>query len=106
VTPMNKSFMLAPAFAIVFTLSVSTFAADAITYHVTGPIVELTDTKIVVEKGKNKWEVTRNAETKVIGELKVGAKVTIRYAMTAQAVEVKDDKVAKGAAQPADKPAR
>ena len=60
--------------------------------HVTGPIVEVTDTKIVVMKGKDKWELARGADTKVTGELKVGAKVTIEYSMTAKTIEAKDDK--------------
>jgi hypothetical protein len=59
------------------------------TYQVTGPIVELTDTKIVVQKGDEKWEIARTPETKVEGALKVGAKVTIHYTMTAKSVEVK-----------------
>lgn len=99
---MNKSSLLAIVSAL--SLSAATFAADANTYQVTGPILELTDTKIVVQKGKDKWELARNADTKVTGELKVGAKVTIQYSMTAQTVEVKEDK--KGAAKPADKPAK
>src|ERR1700761_5578410 len=98
---MNKFSLLALAGS--FTLGVAAFAADANTYQVTGPILELTDTKIVVQKGKDKWELTRNADTKVTGELKVGAKVTIQYSMTAQSVEVKD---AKGAAKSGDKPAK
>lgn len=70
-------------------LSSAAFAADK--YQVTGPVVELTDKMIVVEKGKNKerFEIARTADTKVTGELKVGAKVTVQYAMTATAVEVK-----------------
>jgi len=70
-------------------LSSAAFAADK--YQVTGPIVELTDKVIVVEKGKSKerFEIARTADTKVTGELKVGAKVTVQYAMTATAVEVK-----------------
>ncbi|MNS88554.1 hypothetical protein D3C72_1225340 [compost metagenome] len=55
----------------------------------TGPITELTDSKITVQKGKEKWEVDRTAATKVDGELKVGQKVTIEYTMTADKVEVK-----------------
>lgn len=100
---MNKCSLLAIVSAL--TLGASAFAADANTYQVTGPILELTDTKIVVQKGKDKWELARNADTKVTGEMKVGAKVTIQYSMTAQTVEVKEDKAAKGAAKPADKPA-
>ena len=68
------------------------FASSAWAYQVTGPVLELTDTKIVVQKGKEKWEISRNADTKVTGDLKVGSKVTIEYWMTAKSVEVKADK--------------
>ena len=64
-------------------------ADPAKSYQVTGPILELTDTKIVVQKGDEKWEVARTPETKVTGKLKVGAKVTIHYTMSAKTVEVK-----------------
>ena len=88
---MNKLRLLAVTTAAAFTCSApALFAADS--YQVTGPILELTDTKIVVEKGKEKWEVARTADTKVTGELKVGAKVTIFYTMTAKSVEVKPAK--------------
>jgi cytochrome c1 len=65
------------------------FAGSAWAYQVTGPVLELTDTKIVVQKGKEKWEIARTPDTKVTGELKVGAKVTIEYTMSAKSVEVK-----------------
>ena len=55
-------------------------------------MLELTDTKIVVQKGKERWEIARTPETKVTGDLKVGSKVIIEYTMTAKAVEVKADK--------------
>lgn len=87
---MNKSSLLALASALA--ISSAALAADANSYQVTGPILELTDSKIVVQKGKDKWELARNADTKVTGDLKVGAKVTIQYSMTAQTVEVKADK--------------
>ena len=67
----------------------------AMAYQVTGPVLEVTDTKIVVQKGKEKWELARNADTKVKGDLKVGAKVTIEYRMTAATVETKDEAKAK-----------
>jgi hypothetical protein len=54
-------------------------------------VLEVRDDAIVVQKGKEKWEIARSAETKVKGDLKVGAKVTIEYKMTATAVEAKDD---------------
>jgi hypothetical protein len=69
------------------------FAAGPKTYQVTGPVLEIKGDVIVVEKGVNeKWEVARDAVTKVSGDLKVGSKVTIEYTMTAKKIEVKDDK--------------
>ena len=67
-------------------------ASSAWAYQVTGPVLEVTDTKIVVQKGKEKWELARTPETKVTGDLKVGSKVTIEYSMTAKSVEVKGEK--------------
>ena len=49
------------------------FAAGPKTYQVTGPVLELKDDVIVVQKGKEKWEIAKGA-AKVTGELKVGAK--------------------------------
>ena len=62
------------------------------TYQVTGPVLEVNDSMIAVQKGKDRWEIARDASTKVNGELKVGAKVTITYTMTATEAEVKADK--------------
>lgn len=64
-------------------------------YQATGPVLELTDSKIVIQKGKEKWEFARNADTKVTGTLKVGEKVTVHYTMTATSVEVKPEKADK-----------
>jgi hypothetical protein len=64
------------------------------TYQVTGPVLEVNDSMIAVQKGKDRWEIARDASTKVTGELKVGAKVTITYTMTATEAEVKADKAA------------
>jgi hypothetical protein len=47
---------------------------------------------IAVQKGKDRWEMARDASTKVTGNLKVGSKVTIEYRMTATSVEVKAEK--------------
>ena len=63
-------------------------AAEAKTYQVTGPILELTPTTITVQKGDDKWQIARGS-AKITGELKVGAKVTIEYQMVAKTVEVK-----------------
>ena len=69
------------------------------TYQATGPVLEVTDSKIVIDKGRggkaDPWEIARTADTKVTGALKVGDKVTIEYTMTAVTVEVKAPKVEK-----------
>ena len=72
------------------TLSLNVFAAAPKTYQVTGPVLEMTDTTIVVQKGKEKWEISKDAASKVTGELKVGSKVTIEYFMTAKTIVVKE----------------
>jgi cytochrome c1 len=75
-------------------LALVAFAAPALaaqpkTYQVTGPILEVTADTITVQKGSEKWEIARTADTKVTGDLKKGEKVTIEYRMTAATVEVK-----------------
>ncbi|HEY2713800.1 MAG TPA: hypothetical protein VGI60_14895 [Chthoniobacterales bacterium] len=82
---------------VIFVLSSSalTQAASPRTYQVTGPVLEVTNDLIVVQKGKERWEVARDGNTKVTGDIKVGAKVTVMYTMTATAVEAKGEKPAK-----------
>jgi hypothetical protein len=63
--------------------------ADDHAYQVTGPVLAVTDTTITVQKGKAPWTVSRDANTKVTGNLAVGSKVTIKYHMTADTVVVK-----------------
>jgi hypothetical protein len=76
--------------SLLFVLTLSTVAfADDHTYQVTGPVLAVTDTSITVQKGKDPWTVSRDANTKVTGTLAVGSKVTIKYHMTADTVVVK-----------------
>jgi len=83
---MKRAIVLATALLV----SSAAFSAGK-TYQVTGPVVELRPDAIVVEnKDKEKWEIARDANTKVSGELKQGAKVTIKYTMSAKDVEVKE----------------
>ena len=88
---MKKILVLA---CVIFFVAAVAFAAGPKTYQVTGPVLEMTADVIVVEKGKDKWEIARDAATKVTGDLKVGSKVTIEYTMKAATVEVKDAKKA------------
>ena len=82
------------ACAVLFAASIAS-AAGPKSYQVTGPVLEIRDDVIVVEKGKEKWEIAKGADLKVKGELKVGAKVTVEYKMTAVSVEAKEAKAAK-----------
>ena len=65
------------------------FAAGPKSYQVTGPVLEVKDDVIVVQKGNDKWEIAKDKGTKVTGDLKVGQKVTIQYQMKATEIEVK-----------------
>jgi hypothetical protein len=86
---------LAAAAVLTAALSLPATAAAPKTYQVTGPVLELTSDMIVVQKGKDRWEIARDAATKVTGDLKVGSKVTIEYRMTAATVDVKPEKATK-----------
>ena len=66
--------------------------AGAKTYEVTGPVLEVNDSMIVVQKGKDRWEINRDANTKVTGDVKVGDKVHVTYTMSATNVEAKAGK--------------
>jgi hypothetical protein len=88
---MRRVLFLVCAFILVATMA---FAAGPKTYQVTGPVLEIKGDVIVVQKDADKWEVAKDAATKVTGDLKVGSKVTIEYTMTAKKIEVKEDKKA------------
>jgi len=81
---MKRSLALAVALFLV--------APAALAYQVTGPVIEVTDTKIVVDKDGEKWELARTKDTKATGTVKKGDKVTVQYKMTATSIEVKGAK--------------
>ena len=85
---------------ILAALAAIALAATAQAYQVTGEVDDVTPTTLTVKAtgGKNKgekFEMTRGADTKVSGDLKKGAKVTVEYTISAKSVEVKADKKAK-----------
>lgn len=91
----------------VFALSGVASASSGKTYQVTGPILEMSDSMIAVQKGKDRWEILRDSTTKASGEMKVGDKVTITYTMTATEIEAKGAaKAAKASASPSSSPAK
>ena len=73
-------------------LLVSSLAwAGTKTYQATGPVVDVRDDAIVVDKGKEgAWEIARDVNTKVKGNIQKGAKVTVYYRMHATEIEVKE----------------
>jgi hypothetical protein len=75
---------------LVLLFSSLVFAAGPRTYQVTGPILEIKDDTITVQKSNEKFEIAKDASTKVTGDLKVGTKVTIEYTMKAATIVAKD----------------
>ena len=96
------AFGLVAVMIIIF--SVATFAAGGKTYQVTGTIVEVTATKIVVQKGTERWELDVGPETKGSGELKAGATVTITYTMNASKIDADAGLIKFGTPAPAATP--
>jgi hypothetical protein len=79
---------------VAFSLAtINLMAADAKSYQVTGPVLEINPTYIVVQKGPDKWQIACDKAT--LGNVKVGDKVTVEYRMIAQSVEVKGAKAEK-----------
>lgn len=84
---------LLASLALAITLTLTPLAHAAKTYQVTGTVTKLTDKVITLEKTDGeKWELDRGDQTKITGDLKVGAKVTVEYKMSATKVEVKPSK--------------
>ena len=85
---MKRLSVMVVAFAVVLFL-VATVSYAGKTYQFTGKVLEVKDNVIVVDKNGEKFEMTKDANTKVKGEVKVGAKVTIKYESRAAEIEVK-----------------
>jgi hypothetical protein len=108
---MNKTCLslavlcaLAPAFA-------PAAMAGPKEYPMTGPIIALTDTTVVVQQAKTheSWEFARSPDLKGMADLKVGDRVTVHYTMVAVSVERKAEKAPgapAAAATPAGSPAK
>ncbi len=73
-------------------LAMPALARQPKAYQVTGEIQEVSDDLIVLQKGKEKFEIARTPDTKVTGDLKAGEKATVEYRMTATTAEAKAKK--------------
>src|SRR5919112_5816605 len=72
-------------------LATAAIAGEPKDYQVTGPVLDVKEDVIVVQKGDEKWEVGRDKGTKIKGgDLKKGSRVTVHYKMTASSIDVKD----------------
>ena len=81
----NTAFSLLAAANLA--LSGATFAAGAKTYQVTGTVLEMTGSKITVQKGTERWEIDLDPTIKTSGDLKVGSTATVTYVMSATKVQ-------------------
>ncbi len=96
---MKNTTLFSLLAAASLSLSSMALAGSAKTYQVTGPVLEMNDNMIAVQKGKDRWEIARDTSSKVPSGLKVGDKVTITYTMTAKDVEMKPAKASTGSPQ-------
>ena len=75
--------------AIALLCTILAAAAAVKTYQVTGPVLAVGADSVTVQKGKDVWELARDANTKVTGDLKKGKSVLIKYRMVATEITVK-----------------
>jgi hypothetical protein len=103
---MKTSFAIAASF-VIFGFTAQSGAVTS-TYQVTGPVLEVTDAKVVIQKDTEKWEISRTPDTKITGDIKVGAKITVQYTMTAAVITAKPGKMEKSvkSAKPATAPTK
>jgi hypothetical protein len=78
--------VLAPAAFLLF----ATAAVAVDDFQVTGNVTEKTADSITVMKGKERFQIAIDKDTKMTGDAKVGGKVTIKYKMFASSIESKD----------------
>jgi hypothetical protein len=99
-----KRILVVAVLALAAVLAATAAFGAVKTYQVTGPVLEKTADMIVVQKGKDRWELALDAGSKIPAEVKVGDKVTLEYRMTVTSGTVKGAPAAKaGAVKPATK---
>lgn len=80
------------SFLTLAALPAPAFDVKTDTFQVTGEVTAVDATSFTVMKGKERFHIAKDATTKVTGELKQGAKVTVKYQMIAVSVEAKEAK--------------
>jgi hypothetical protein len=77
--------------AVLLIAGIAIARAPKADYQWTGTVLETDADHLVVQKGNDKWEFALDKETKVDGQLKVGAKVTVKYVMKAMSIDAKEE---------------
>jgi hypothetical protein len=96
-----RSMKTNTAFSLIVAISLAlTGGAFAAGYQIKGKVAKVGKSTFTVDTGTQKMEIARDANTKVKGDLAVGAEVTVKYMMHATSV---DSKAAAPAASPAAK---
>jgi len=80
---------------VFFLMTLFAYGAQENVRKVTGKVLEITTSNIVIQKGKGKMEIARDSSTKVTGEPKIGEKVTVEYNTIAKSIVVQDTKAEK-----------
>ncbi len=95
---MKKIVSFLPAALLAAALAAPALAVDlkVDSFQVTGTVSAVDDSSITVMKGKERFQIAKDAATKVTGDVKVGAKVTVHYKMYAVDVEAKAAAAEKG----------
>lgn len=71
------------------TFALAAQAATPRTLSVSGVVAALNEQTITVAAGDELWEISRAAATEVEGKLALGSRVTVRYKLVAERIEVK-----------------
>ncbi|HEV8267867.1 MAG TPA: hypothetical protein VGR00_06530 [Thermoanaerobaculia bacterium] len=89
-----KKILSSLAAAALLAASLSAFAHDLKVddFQVTGTVSAMDDNSITVMKGKERFMIARDKDSKMTGEIKVGSKVTVHYKMYAISAEAKAEK--------------
>ena len=82
--PLRSTFAAVAVGGLLFAVAAHAGPKD---YQFTGPIVSMNDSTLVVQKGKENWEFSRDGSTKLPADAKVGDKITVHYVMHAESVE-------------------
>jgi hypothetical protein len=81
-------------YGLVLLVLLASLSAGAATRAIliTGPVTDVREDVIVIQKGKQQWEIARGPATKVRGELRKGALVTIEVYLSAGTIDVREEK--------------